>query len=145
MPLFTLPMALRLSRELQATFPQHGCGISPSDVMTVNTELTLDRVGLYAAAIVTRGFFQNGPLMAIIGGKGQLMAFSFAVSDVARRLGVPPRVISDLFYQRALDDARCPVVCGRRVIPEEYVPEIEKVLRERNLLPTVRVAGSNSQ
>jgi hypothetical protein len=83
--------------------------------------------------------------MAIIGGKGQLMAFSFAVSDVARRLGVTPRVISDLFYQRALDDGVCPVVCGRRVIPEAYVPEIEKVLRERNLLPTARAAGSNSQ
>lgn len=113
--------------------------------MTVEAELTLDRFGLYTAAIVTRGFLQNGSLMAIIGGKGQLMAFSFAVSDVARRLGVPPRVISDLFYQRALDDGVCPVVCGRRVIPEAYVPEIVKVLRERNLLPTVRAAGSNSQ
>lgn len=113
--------------------------------MTVEAELILDRFGLYTAAIVTRGFLQNGSLMAIIGGEGQLMAFSFAVSDVARRLGVPPRVISDLFYQRALDDGVCPVVCGRRVIPEAYVPEIEKVLRERNLLPTARAAGSNSQ
>jgi len=113
--------------------------------MTVETKLTSDKLWLYAAAIVTRSFLQNGSLMAIIGGKGQLMAFSFAVSDVARRLGVPPRVISDLFYQRALDDGVCPVVCGRRVIPEAYVPEIVKVLRERNLLPTVRAAGSNSQ
>ena len=113
--------------------------------MTAEIELTIDRVDLYVAEVMARDFLQNGPLMAIIGGKGQLMAFSFAVSDVARRLGVPPRVISDLFYQRALDDGVCPVVCGRRVIPEEYVPEIEKVLRERNLLPTVRAAGSNSQ
>lgn len=73
------------------------------------------------------------------------MAASFAVSEVARRLGVQPRIISDLFYQRALDDGVCPVVGGRRLIPEAYVPEIEKVLRERNLLPAVGDARSNSQ
>jgi hypothetical protein len=113
--------------------------------MTAEAKLTQNGVRTYAAAFVTRCFLLNGSLMATIRGKRQLMAFSFAVSDVARRLGVPPRVISDLFYQRALDDGVCPVVCGRRVIPEEYVPEIEKVLRGRNLLPPVRVGGSNSQ
>lgn len=52
----------------------------------------------------------------------------FTVSDVARRLGVNPRLISDLLYQRKLDESRCSVVGGRRLIPEDYVPEIAKVL-----------------
>ena len=66
---------------------------------------------------------------------------SHAVSDVARRLGVAPRVISDLFYQRVLDDSACPVVCGRRIIPEAYVSEIERVLRGR---PRPHGGGLNS-
>jgi hypothetical protein len=51
------------------------------------------------------------------------------VSEVARQLGVPPREISDLFYQRKLDDARCPIMGGRRLIPGDYVPAIEAALR----------------
>jgi hypothetical protein len=51
------------------------------------------------------------------------------VSEVARRLGVPPRAVSDLFYQRKLDDARCPIVGGGRLIPEAYLPMIEVALR----------------
>jgi hypothetical protein len=53
------------------------------------------------------------------------------VSEVARRLGVRPRDISDLFYQRRLTDKVCPVVGGRRLIPLNYLPEIEAALRER--------------
>jgi hypothetical protein len=52
------------------------------------------------------------------------------VSDVARLKGVAPRVISDLFYARRLDDLRCPIVGGRRLIPADYLPEVERVLRE---------------
>jgi hypothetical protein len=52
------------------------------------------------------------------------------VSEVARQNGVPPRVISDLFYARRLDDRLCPIVGGRRLIPTHYVPTIAKVLRE---------------
>jgi hypothetical protein len=52
------------------------------------------------------------------------------VSDVARLKGVAPRVISDLFYARRLEDLRCPIVGGRRLIPADYVTEIERVLRE---------------
>ena len=63
------------------------------------------------------------------------MSPTCAVSDVARRLGVPPRVISDLFYLRVLDDGLCPVVGGRRLIPDHYVAVIEQVLRDRNVLP----------
>ncbi len=53
------------------------------------------------------------------------------VSEVARRLGVRPRDISDLFYQRRLDDARCPIVGGRRLIPADYISDIEAALRAR--------------
>jgi hypothetical protein len=52
------------------------------------------------------------------------------VSDVARRFNVPPRMISDLFYARKLDDQRCPIVGGRRLIPEDYLPAIAAALRE---------------
>ena len=57
-----------------------------------------------------------------------------AVSDVARQLGVAPRMISDLFYQRVLNDVICPVMGGRRIIPDHYVIEIERILRERHLV-----------
>jgi hypothetical protein len=59
----------------------------------------------------------------------------FIVSQVARRCGVPPRVISDLFYARRLDDRRCPIVAGRRLIPSDYLPEIEAILRSAGHLP----------
>jgi hypothetical protein len=45
-------------------------------------------------------------------------------------------VISDLFYSRRLDDARCPIIGGRRLIPEDYISEIKEVLRELGHLPT---------
>lgn len=56
------------------------------------------------------------------------------VGEVARPFGIAPRVISDLFYSHHLDNQRCPVVGGRRIIPVEYVPQIEAVLRERGLI-----------
>jgi hypothetical protein len=54
----------------------------------------------------------------------------FTVSDVARRIRARPKDISDLFYQRRLDDRRCPIVGGRRLIPEDYLPVIEATLRQ---------------
>jgi hypothetical protein len=52
------------------------------------------------------------------------------VSDLARSLGIPPRAISDLFYARRLDDRRCPIIGGRRLIPADYVAEISQILLE---------------
>jgi hypothetical protein len=68
------------------------------------------------------------------------MGFSF-VSVVARRFGVRPRVISDLFYDRILDDSACPIIAGRRCIPEEYIPEVESKLRERGLIASEAAAS----
>ena len=53
------------------------------------------------------------------------------VAEVARTLDVRPRDISDLFYQRVLDAKRCPIVGGRRLIPEDYVSVIEAALARR--------------
>jgi len=58
-----------------------------------------------------------------------------SVSEVARHLGVPPRGVSDLFYQRELRDDLCPIVGGRRLIPPEYVDEVARVLRRHGRLP----------
>ena len=56
------------------------------------------------------------------------------VSEAARRLGARPKDISDLFYQRILDDDKCPIVGGRRQISEEDLPLIEAALRTRGRL-----------
>ncbi|MBL8796191.1 MAG: hypothetical protein JNM56_19985 [Planctomycetia bacterium] len=66
------------------------------------------------------------------------MSDLLTVSEVARRLGVRPRDISDLFYRRLLDDACCPVVGSRRLIPEQYVATIAAALRHA---PRTRGAG----
>jgi hypothetical protein len=66
------------------------------------------------------------------------MGVWFTVSDVARQIPeAKPKDISDLFYQRKLDDRLCPVVGGRRLIPPHYVPEIERTLRALGRLPEV--------
>jgi hypothetical protein len=54
-----------------------------------------------------------------------------SVSEIARVLGVRPRDISDLLYQRGLRDEQCPLVGGRRLIPDAVVPEIEQALLSR--------------
>lgn len=52
-----------------------------------------------------------------------------SVSEAARRLGARPKDISDLFYRRQLRDDACPIVAGRRLIPEDYLTVIEMVLK----------------
>jgi hypothetical protein len=66
------------------------------------------------------------------------MTDHLTVSQAARRWGVAPRAISDLFYARRLDDSRCPIVGGRRLIPVDYLPEIEAALRKAGHLPAGR-------
>jgi hypothetical protein len=77
--------------------------------------------------------FVNGLMTAA--SKGKAMPH-LIVSEVARRIpGARPKDISDLFYQRRLDDRRCPIVGGRRLIPIDYLPEIEAALRKAGRLP----------
>jgi hypothetical protein len=52
-----------------------------------------------------------------------------SVSEAARRLGARPKDISDLFYRRQLRDDLCPIVAGRRLIPESYLDMIALVLK----------------
>ena len=59
------------------------------------------------------------------------MTKQYSVSEVARRLGVKPRDISDLFYRRELNDDLCSIVAGRRLIPEDYLPVISETLNGR--------------
>ncbi len=40
-----------------------------------------------------------------------------------------PKDISDLFYQRELRDDLCPIVAGRRIIPESYLDMIHMALK----------------
>lgn len=54
-----------------------------------------------------------------------------SVSEAARRLGASPRDISDLFYRRELRDDLCPIVGGRRMIPDTYLDLIAAALRRR--------------
>ena len=69
------------------------------------------------------------------------MQSHFMVSSLARRYGIKPRTISDLFYSRKLSDQACPIVDGRRIIPESYLPELEAVLREHGLLEAQEVVS----
>jgi hypothetical protein len=68
------------------------------------------------------------------------MSELMTVSDVARELSdqfkevIQPRVITDLFYKRLLDDNRCQVLGGRRLIPRDYLAEIRRILTEKGLI-----------
>jgi hypothetical protein len=52
-----------------------------------------------------------------------------SVSEAARRLNARPRDISDPFYRRQLRDDLCPIVAGRRLIPEDYLDVIALALK----------------
>jgi hypothetical protein len=64
------------------------------------------------------------------------------VGAVARLLGVRPQIISHLFYSGRLRDDLCPVVSGRRLIPDTYVPQIEAALRRHGVTVRQQVKDS---
>lgn len=76
------------------------------------------------------------------------MESSLTVSDAARRISettqseVRPRDISTLFYERIVRDDLCPIIGGRRLIPESYLGVIESALRRRGCLPKSRTANA---
>ena len=74
-----------------------------------------------------------------------------SVSDAVRRLALQygaerlkPADITGLFYSRRLADDTCPIVAGRRLIPENYLAVLAMELRRAGKLPrlAVRKAGA---
>jgi hypothetical protein len=63
-----------------------------------------------------------------------------STGEVARECGVPPRLISDLFWTGKLDERRCRTVGGRRAIPVDYVSEIREILQRLGKLPELAKA-----
>ena len=55
------------------------------------------------------------------------------VGDVAKRLRIRPHQVTALFYEGRLRDDLCPIVSGRRIIPESYVPIITFELRRKGI------------
>ena len=53
------------------------------------------------------------------------------VGEVAKRLGVKSAHLTRLFYDGVFRDDICPIVCGRRIIPTSYLPEIRAALKRR--------------
>ena len=53
------------------------------------------------------------------------------VGEVADKFGCSPQWLSQQIYLRRLDVSRCPLLGGRRLIPESYLPEIERIIRRR--------------
>jgi hypothetical protein len=72
------------------------------------------------------------------------MAEHITVSEAARELAVAPRLISDLFYRRLLDDAAAPIVGGRRIIPRTYLDNIRAVLSQAGHLPEAEAVAHAS-
>ncbi len=56
--------------------------------------------------------------------------------QIAQQLGVNPRRISDLFYQRVVSADDAPVVSGMRLIPSRKLTAIAAALRRKGWLPT---------
>jgi hypothetical protein len=52
----------------------------------------------------------------------------FTIAETARRLGIPPRKISDMFYNGKLDETKCVLIGGRRFIPSDYVSTVEQAV-----------------
>lgn len=64
------------------------------------------------------------------------LSVSEVAREIQRRSGqvVPPPAITNLFYKRILDDERCPIVGRVRMIPEDYVDEIQRTLEARGII-----------
>ena len=67
----------------------------------------------------------------------------FSVGENARRYcNVRPAQITALFYERRLADDKCPLIGGRRAIPEDYIPVIEMELRRKGVDPKLAKASA---
>ena len=68
-----------------------------------------------------------------IGSLETLKMAPLSVGEVAKRLGVRPSKITQLFYECRLRDDLCPIVAGRRLIPPDYVDIIAMELRRKGV------------
>ena len=66
----------------------------------------------------------------------------YFIAELSRMWNVPPRFISDLFYQRYLDESRCPMICGRREIPADYIEVIRELLVKRGKIREVQSSNA---
>jgi hypothetical protein len=72
--------------------------------------------------------------------EGESVTDILNVSEAARELtellneDVRPRDISKLFYDRTLRDDLCPIIGNRRMIPRDYLEQIEWALRRAGKL-----------
>ena len=64
------------------------------------------------------------------------MAYVFVsqACDELAAMGVActPKRLSDLIYLRRVDVRKCPLSCGRRMIPRDLLPTIAQLLRRRD-------------
>ena len=60
--------------------------------------------------------------------------------ELSRQLGteVRPRDVSDVIYRRRVAAERCPILGGRRWIPDDMIREIERELRQLGRIPLQR-------
>lgn len=59
------------------------------------------------------------------------MPAMFTVGQLAARLRTNPRWITAILYQREVDSDACPLIGGRRFIPESHIPLIVAALRSK--------------
>lgn len=55
------------------------------------------------------------------------------VGEIAKRYGVQPWRITQLFYAGKLRDDLCPILSGRRFIPDDYVPQVVAALKRQGV------------
>jgi len=66
----------------------------------------------------------------------------YSVGEAARALGCRPKLLTDWLYLGKLDGKRCPIFCGRRQIPADYLPAIAAMLRRGGYLADGRRDGN---
>lgn len=75
-----------------------------------------------------------------------LLTVSGAAREIERRCNraVRPRDISNLLYDRRIDDCLCPLIAGRRMIAPEVLPRIEELLVARGTIAKVEAKTNAS-
>lgn len=65
------------------------------------------------------------------------MSDLFTITDAARTLGIPPKLLTNWFWSGDLDRGRCEKIGGKTLIPRDYIQwVIVPLLRRRGHNPT---------